>query len=217
MREAPELQRTLRVGIGALVAVGGLAVATHHETAMTVEVSAVESPLVKQMGHLPVAECLLLQNVLALSCETPLPQETTTSTTTSTTTTLPPEIVKERQPKPRASRHISATPPPTSPSPGLSEASPQEHQYLGCISLYESTNNPTSYNPDGPYYGKYQFLQKTWDGFVSGIGRSDLVGVDIRRVNEATQDYVALQFLRAGRRGEWGPNRRCQRYLAASA
>lgn len=106
MREAPELQRTLRVGIGALVAVGGLAVATHHETAMTVEVSAVESPLVKQMGHLPVAECLLLQNVLALSCETPLPQETTTSTTASTTTTLPPEIVKERLPKRPASRTI---------------------------------------------------------------------------------------------------------------
>ena len=95
----------------------------------------------------------------------------------------------------------------------ITSATEPERQYLGCIALYESGGSTTAYNGKGPYYGRYQFLQGAWDRFVVSIGRQSLKQVDIRQLSSPVQDDVALQFLRAGRRTEWGTNRKCSQHL----
>lgn len=162
---------------------------------------------------LAVGDCMLSQTLESSLCVVHEPSEGIVSpdavslpkpTTTTTTVPPPPAPIAESQPQPSASPEAQ---------PVAATAEQREAEYLWCVAKEESTHNPTAYNVKGPYYGKYQFLQSTWDGFVPSIGREDLVGVDILQVDEATQDWVALEFLRAGRNKEWIPADSHCRYL----
>jgi Transglycosylase-like domain len=59
------------------------------------------------------------------------------------------------------------------------------------VRFKESTNNYQAYNPGGPAYGAYQFLQPTWNLTANRAGRGDLVGLDPRRASEWDQDDMA--------------------------
>jgi Transglycosylase-like domain len=69
-----------------------------------------------------------------------------------------------------------------------------ESAFLACVEHYESGGNPNAFNPGGPAYGLYQFLQTTWDETVSHAGRGDLVGkhpLASAGVSNGTQDAMA--------------------------
>lgn len=208
-------------------------VAFQPDEQVGVDVESAVSPA-QQLGVAAAADCTGVNFKLPGCLQNPLEQLATTTTSTSTTTDL-----AERPTPTHASRHeprltVTTTtttvpvpnPPPSATlaealpadaSSGFSSATPEEREYLLCIADEESDFSPTAYNSAGPYYGKYQFHQDTWDGFVPSIGLGDLAGVDIRQVPEEIQDYVALRFLRAGRNGEWGPDPRCSHFLRRPA
>lgn len=85
----------------------------------------------------------------------------------------------------------------------------QNDPALVCIRGHESANleNPwAAYNPSGPYYGAYQWLQPSWDAAAAEVGRPDLVGrhpmePDVSRFD---QDAVTLAYHRAHGDGPWG-------------
>lgn len=147
--------------------------------------------------------------------DTSVPSSTVVASSAPVATSLPP--ASESAPTSATTIHHPEPAPvleiPEGLHAGLADATEAEREYLACIAVHESTSRPDGYNAAGPYYGKYQFLQSTWDGFVVSINHPELVGVDIREVPEPVQDFVALQFLRAGRRGEWGPNKSCAQHL----
>ncbi len=69
-----------------------------------------------------------------------------------------------------------------------------EAGFLACVEHFESGGNPNAFNPGGPAYGLYQFLQTTWDETVSHAGRADLVGkhpLASAGVSNGTQDAMA--------------------------
>jgi hypothetical protein len=69
-----------------------------------------------------------------------------------------------------------------------------EAGFLACVEHFESGGNPNAFNPGGPAYGLYQFLQPTWDETVSHAGRGDLVGkhpLASAGVSSGTQDAMA--------------------------
>ena len=63
--------------------------------------------------------------------------------------------------------------------------------YLTCVRRHESSDNYQAYNPGGPAYGAYQFLQSTWNLAANHAGRGDLVGLDPRRASQYDQDEMA--------------------------
>lgn len=79
-------------------------------------------------------------------------------------------------------------------APGGGGSSSGEAGFLACVEHFESGGNPNAFNPGGPAYGLYQFLQTTWDETVSHAGRGDLVGkhpLASAGVSNGTQDAMA--------------------------
>lgn len=80
---------------------------------------------------------------------------------------------------------------------------------LVCIRSHESANvTPTpwhAYNPAGPYYGAYQYLQGTWNNHAELAGRPDLIGKPPIEPYVAwfDQDAVTLNYLTVT--GDWSP------------
>ena len=69
-----------------------------------------------------------------------------------------------------------------------------EAAFLACAEHYESGGNPNAFNPGGPAYGLYQFLQTTWDETVAHAGRGDLIGkhpLASAGISSGTQDAMA--------------------------
>lgn len=83
---------------------------------------------------------------------------------------------------------------------------------LACIRSHESANVLPSpwhaYNPAGPYYGAYQYLQSTWDNHAEEAGRQDLIGKPPMEpyVSAADQDFVAGTWIEnhGGSTHPWG-------------
>lgn len=80
---------------------------------------------------------------------------------------------------------------------------------LVCIRSHESANLPNpwaAYNPDGPYYGAYQFLQGTWNSAAEAVGRGDLVGLPPMEPYVAwyDQDEVTLAYHALVGDSPWG-------------
>jgi Transglycosylase-like domain len=98
----------------------------------------------------------------------------------------------EQQQAAAAAAAARAQPAPGAPRGGGSSGG--EAAFLACVEHYESGGNPNAFNPGGPAYGLYQFLQTTWDETVSHAGRGDLVGkhpLASAGVSNATQDAMA--------------------------
>jgi TolA-binding protein len=104
-----------------------------------------------------------------------------------------------------AAAAVAATPPPTQPPPRPNNPAPvpassaptggvsshHNDAYLTCVRRHESSDNYQAYNPGGPAYGAYQFLQSTWNLAANHAGRGDLVGLDPRRASQYDQDEMA--------------------------
>jgi hypothetical protein len=69
--------------------------------------------------------------------------------------------------------------------------------WLRRVRLCESTDNYTAYNPDGPFYGAYQFTLSSWAA-VGGSG-------DPRNASPHEQDVRALRLRALQGTGAW-PN-----------
>jgi hypothetical protein len=69
--------------------------------------------------------------------------------------------------------------------------------WLARVRQCESTNNYTAYNPNGPFYGAYQFTLSSWSA-VGGSG-------DPRNASEHEQDMRALKLRALQGTGAW-PN-----------
>lgn len=218
------LHKVLRASNGALLGLSLLIAGDQitHESAPARAQPAEAIGEIATAGCRPAINC---GSTSPLPLEGPpiIPTATTTSTSNarpgvletnfpSSSSTTPSTLVRPAA-KPKA--QPPATPRPYTTHTNFQTAPPseQELQYLKCIAYYESRGSTTAYNKAGPYYGKYQFYQGTWDRFVVSIGKQSLLQVDIRQVSEPVQDNVALQFLRAGRRTEWGTNKRCSQHL----
>ncbi len=70
--------------------------------------------------------------------------------------------------------------------------------FLVCTRKHESSPNPPGYddgyaavNPNGRYFGAYQFAQQTWNNTARHAGRLDLVGVNPARASVQDQDELA--------------------------
>jgi Transglycosylase-like domain len=79
--------------------------------------------------------------------------------------------------------------------------------FLVCTRGIESGGNYRAYNPGGPYYGAYQFLQGTWNSTATMAGRGELVGVDPREAYEYDQDDMAWTLYQSRGKAPW--NGRC--------
>ncbi len=94
----------------------------------------------------------------------------------------------------------------TPATPGGGGSSGSEAAFLACVEHYESGGNPNAFNPGGPAYGLYQFLQTTWDETVSHAGRGDLVGkhpLASAGVSNGTQDAMARVLYEWQGPGPW--------------
>lgn len=85
----------------------------------------------------------------------------------------------------------------------------QNDPTLVCIRSHESANLPNpwaAYNPAGPYYGAYQWLQSSWDSAAATVGRVDLVGLPPiePQVSRWDQDEVTLAYHHLVGDGPWG-------------
>ena len=125
-----------------------------------------------------------------------------------TTTGAPPvaEItVAPPAPPPTAPPTTKARPTSSAPvSSGSGGATAAELEFLACTRRIESTNNYRAVDPSGTYFGAYQFEQRTWNGVVQRMGRSDLVGVRPSVASQADQDAAALQLFRERGSQPWG-------------
>jgi peptidoglycan hydrolase CwlO-like protein len=92
------------------------------------------------------------------------------------------------QPPPRPN---SPAPVPASSAPTSGVSPHHNDPYLTCVRRHESSDNYQAYNPGGPAYGAYQFLQSTWNLAANHAGRGDLVGLDPRRASQYDQDEMA--------------------------
>lgn len=104
-----------------------------------------------------------------------------------------------------AAAAAAAAPPTTQPAPRPNNPAPvpansvptggvsphHNDPYLTCVRRHESSDNYQAYNPGGPAYGAYQFLQSTWNLAANHAGRGDLVGLDPRRASQYDQDEMA--------------------------
>jgi hypothetical protein len=80
---------------------------------------------------------------------------------------------------------------------------------LVCLRSHESANlsNPwAAYNPAGPYYGAYQWLQGSWNSAATATGHSNLAGLQPIEptVSRWDQDAVTLEYHHMVGDGPWG-------------
>lgn len=78
--------------------------------------------------------------------------------------------------------------------------------FLACTRGHESdtAGGYQAYNPAGPYFGAYQFLQNTWNNAASHAGYPQFVGADILAVNGFYQDSVAYNLYQWQGNAPWG-------------
>lgn len=78
--------------------------------------------------------------------------------------------------------------------------------FLRCTRAHESdtAGGYQAYNRGGPYFGAYQYLQRTWDFAAAHYGSPQYVGVDPRQVPGYFQDLVTFGYYQAGGNGPWG-------------
>jgi peptidoglycan hydrolase CwlO-like protein len=93
-------------------------------------------------------------------------------------------------------------PPDYEPTPG--EHPQHWHPFLTCTRAIESSGNYQAYNPDGPYYGAYQFLQSTWNSAANHAGRGELIGVKPSDASQYDQDDMAWTLYQWQGKGPWG-------------
>lgn len=108
--------------------------------------------------------------------EPPPPVATTTTEPPATTTTAPPE------PEVAVDDAVQTVESPTLGG-GFAE-----------LRQCESGGDYEAASPGGAYRGAYQFEQRTWDGVVARMGRSDLVGTDPADAPVTAQDGAAQQL-----------------------
>jgi hypothetical protein len=101
----------------------------------------------------------------------------------------------------------AATPTPSPAPPGYvprAGTHPRHNDpFLTCTRQRESGGNYQAYNPAGPFYGAYQFLQSTWNATANGAGRGDLVGLDPRTASQYDQDDMAWSLYQWRGNGPW--------------
>ena len=68
----------------------------------------------------------------------------------------------------------------------------------------ESGGNYQAENPEGPYYGAYQFLQSTWNSTANHAGRGELIGVVPSTASEYDQDDMAWALYEWQGKTPWG-------------
>jgi hypothetical protein len=88
------------------------------------------------------------------------------------------------------------------PTPGVHPH--HDDPFLACTRARESGGRYGAYNPAGPYYGAYQFLQATWNGAANHAGRTDLIGVPPSAASQYDQDDVAWALYQWQGKGPWG-------------
>jgi hypothetical protein len=115
---------------------------------------------------------------------------TATSLSPTTTTTAPPTTA----PPP--------APPTYVPTPGVHPR--HDDPFLVCTRTRESGGNYAAYNPAGPYYGAYQFLQATWNSAANHVGRLALVGVPPSTASQYDQDDMAWALYQWQGSRPWG-------------
>lgn len=134
------------------------------------------------------------------------------ATTTTTVAPLPPVVEA-----PTTTVPIVAEPQVTMPvveaapvveAPVVAQSTVQS-DVLACIRSHESGNLPdpwAAYNPAGPYYGAYQWLQGSWNVAAAAVGRGDLVGLPpmVPSVSPGDQDMVTLAYHNMVGDGPWG-------------
>ena len=77
--------------------------------------------------------------------------------------------------------------------------------FLVCTRAHESdtAGGYRAFNPSGPYYGAYQFLQHTWNNTAMRAGIPRLSGVDILNVMPFYQDLLAYDLHSWAGNGPW--------------
>ncbi len=117
-------------------------------------------------------------------------------------TTAAPSAAPTPTPAPAAAPKEPA--PPTSYTPTPGEHPQHWDPFLTCTRTVESGANYQAYNPAGPWYGAYQFLQSTWDSAANHANRLELVGLDPRIASEYDQDDMAWVLYQWQGKGPWG-------------
>jgi hypothetical protein len=100
------------------------------------------------------------------------------------------------------SRPAPSAPAPPPPSSGMSPH--HSHPFLACVRHRESRGNYGVINPQGPWYGAYQFLASTWNATARHAGRLDLVGVLPSNASAYDQDEMAWALYQWQGSGPWG-------------
>jgi peptidoglycan hydrolase CwlO-like protein len=95
------------------------------------------------------------------------------------------------QPPAQPANNAAPAPVPATSAPTGGVSPHHNDPYLTCVRRHESSDNYQAYNPGGPAYGAYQFLQSTWNLAANHAGRGDLVGLDPRRASQYDQDEMA--------------------------
>jgi hypothetical protein len=78
--------------------------------------------------------------------------------------------------------------------------------FLVCTRAHESdtAGGYQAYNPSGPWYGAYQFLQSTWNNTAMHAGLPYLAGANILGTNGFFQDALAMNLYRWQGNAPWG-------------
>lgn len=124
--------------------------------------------------------------------------------TAADTAPPPPEEAPAPAPAPTQSA-APVAPPGYEPTPG--EHPRHLDPFLVCTRTVESSGNYQAYNPAGPYYGAYQFLQRTWNVTANHAGRDELIGVVPSTASEYDQDDMAWELYQWQGKKPW--NDRC--------
>ena len=76
--------------------------------------------------------------------------------------------------------------------------------FLVCTRAHESdtAGGYRAFNPQGPYFGAYQYLQHTWNN-AAARWAPQYVGWDVRNVPGFWQDTVTWQFYLVAGNGPW--------------
>jgi hypothetical protein len=75
--------------------------------------------------------------------------------------------------------------------------------HLERIKMCESSGNYRAYNPAGPFYGAYQFLQSTWNSIVGAAGYPQYVGTRPDLAPPYVQDAAAVALYNRSGPGQW--------------
>jgi hypothetical protein len=102
--------------------------------------------------------------------------------------------------RPAALPRVAAPAPPS----GGGTSPHHNDPFLACIRHRESRGNYGVVNPQGPWYGAYQFLASTWNVTARHAGRLDLVGVLPSDASAYDQDEMAWALYQWQGSGPWG-------------